>query len=173
MKRGLVMTLISNEELLSMNIDTLIDTLIYNITGLSTTADMQNKLRASLSLKSKAELLEKALTLAPLYKEDRISYTKEEYEKLEKQRAATIPKKTKLDTHYSTVEEPFTKRFTAIDKAHTELYVRTKGVKWVEALNKDTIVCCADNTCDRQAAEARCEGVKIVWVKWEVDNEYN
>ena len=165
------MTLISNEELLSMNVDTLIDTLIYNITGLSTTADMQNKLRASLSLKSKQELLEKALTLAPLYKEDRICYTKEEYEKLEKKRAATVPEKKNLDTHYSTVEEPFTRRFTAIDKAHTELYVRTKGVKWVEALNKDTIVCCADASCDRQAAEARCDGVKIVWVKWEVDNE--
>lgn len=171
MKRGLVMTLISNEELLSMNVDTLIDTLIYNITGLSTTADMQNKLRASLSLKSKAELLEKARALAPLYKEDRISYTKEEYEKLEKQRAATITEKKNLDTHFSTIEEPFTKRFTAIDKAHTELYVRTKGVKWVEALNKDTIVCCADASCDRQAAEEKCKGVKIVWVKWEVEND--
>lgn len=167
------MTLISNEELLSMNVDTLIDTLIYNITGLSTTVDMQNKLRASLSLKSRQELLEKARALAPLYKEDRISYTKEEYEKLEKKRAATVPIKKNLDTHYSTVEEPFTKRFTAIDKAHTELYVRTKGVKWVEPLNRDTIVCCADSTCDRREAEARCEGVKIVWVKWEVDNEYN
>ena len=171
MKRGLVMTLISNEELLSMNVDTIIDILIYNMTGLSTTADMHNKLRASLSLKSRQELLEKARALGNLYKEDRISYTKEEYEKLEKRRAATITEKKNLDTHYSTVEEPFTKRFTAIDKAHTELYVRTKGVKWVEALNKDTIVCCADNTCDRQAAEARCKGVKIVWVKWEVDNE--
>lgn len=167
------MTLISNEELLSMNVDTLIDTLIYNITGLSTTVDMQNKLRASLSLKSRQELLEKARALAPLYKEDRISYTKEEYEKLEKKRAAIVPIKKNLDTHYSTVEEPFTKRFTAIDKAHTELYVRTKGVKWVEPLNRDTIVCCADSTCDRREAEARCEGVKIVWVKWEVDNEYN
>lgn len=165
------MTLISNEELYSLDVDSLIDTLIYNITGLSTTADMQNKLRASLSLKSRQELLEKALTLAPLYKEDRICYTKEEYEKLEKKRAATIPEKIKLDTHYSTIEEPFTKRFTAVDKAHTELYVRTKGVKWVEVLNKDTIVCCADNTCDRQAAEERCKGVKIVWVKWEVEND--
>lgn len=173
MKGDSVMTLISNEELLSMNVDTLIDTLIYNITGLSTTVDMQNKLRASLSLKSRQELLEKARALAPLYKEDRISYTKEEYEKLEKKRAATVPIKKNLDTHYSTVEEPFTKRFTAIDKAHTELYVRTKGVKWVEPLNRDTIVCCADSTCDRREAEARCEGVKIVWVKWEVDNEYN
>lgn len=152
-----------------MNVDTLIDTLIYNITGLSTTADMQNKLRASLSLKSRTELLEKARALGNLYKEDRISYTKEEYENLEKQREATVPVKKNLDTHYSTIEEPFTKRFTAIDKAHTELYVRTKGVKWVEALNKDTIVCCADTSCDRQAAEARCEGVKIVWVKWEVE----
>ena len=163
------MTLISNEELSSLSIDTLIDILIYNITGLSTTADMQNKLRASLSLKSKAELLEKARALGNLYKEDRISYTKEEYEKLEKQREATVPTKINLDTHYSTVEEPFTKRFTAIDKAHTELYVRTKGVKWVEVLNKDTIVCCADESCDRSKAEARCEGVKIVWVKWEVE----
>lgn len=169
MKGDSVMTLISNEELLSMNVDTLIDTLIYNITGLSTTADMQNKLRASLSLKSRQELLEKARALAPLYKEDRISYTKEEYEKLEKQRAATIPEKKNLDTHYSTVEEPFTRRFTAIDKAHTELYVRTKGVKWVEVLNRDTVVCCADASCDRREAEARCEGVKIVWVKWEVE----
>lgn len=171
MKRGLIMTLISNEELSSMNVDTLIDTLIYNMTGLSTTADMQNRLRASLSLKSRTELLEKAHALAPLYKEDKIIYTKEEYEKLEKKRAATIPEKKNLDTHYSTVEEPFTKRFTAIDKAHTELYVRTKGVKWVEALNNDTIVCCADSTCNRQAAEERCKEVKIVWVKWEVDNE--
>lgn len=169
MKRGLVMTLISNEELSSMNVDTLIDTLIYNITGLSTTADMQNKLRASLSLKSKTELLEKARALGNLYKEDRISYTKEEYENLEKKRAAITPIHKNLDTHYSTVEEPFTKRFTAIDKAHTELYVRTKGVKWVEVLNRDTIVCCADSTCDRREAEARCEGVKIVWVKWEVE----
>lgn len=165
------MTLISNEELYSLDVDTLIDTLIYNMTGLSTTADMQNKLRASLSLKSRQELLEKARALAPLYKEDRICYTKEEYEKLEKKRAATIPEKIKLDTHYSTIEEPFTKRFTAVDKAHTELYVRTKGVKWVEALNRDTIVCCADSTCDRQAAEERCKGVKIVWVKWEVEND--
>lgn len=165
------MTLISNEELSSMNVDTLIDTLIYNMTGLSTTADMQNKLRASLSLKSRQELLEKARALGNLYKEDRISYTKQEYEKLEKKRQETVPKKINLDTHYSTIEEPFIKRFTAIDKAHTELYVRTKGVKWVEALNKDTIVCCADSTCNRQEAEARCEGVKIVWVKWEVDNE--
>ena len=171
MKRGLVMTLISNEELLSMNVDAIIDTLIYNMTGLSTTADMQNKLRASLSLKSRQELLEKARALGNLYKEDRISYTKEEYEKLEKQRAAIVPKKKSLDTHYSTVEEPFTKRFTAVEKAHTELYVRTKGVKWVEVLSRDTIVCCADSTCNRQEAEARCEGVKIVWVKWEVDNE--
>ena len=171
MKRGLVMTLISNEELLSMNVDTIIDILIYNMTGLSTTADMQNKLRASLSLKSRQELLEKARALGNLYKEDRISYTKEEYEKLEKKRAAITPSHKNLDTHFSTVEEPFTKRFTAIDKAHTELYVRTKGVKWVEALNKDTIVCCADSTCDRQAAEERCKGVKIVWVKWEVENE--
>lgn len=171
MKGGLVMTLISNEELSSMNVDAIIDILIYNITGLSTTADMQNKLRASLSLKSKKELLEKALTLAPLYKEDKIVYTKEEYEKLEKQRAAVVPAKKNLDTHYSTVEEPFIKRFTAVDKAHTELYVRTKGVKWVEVLNRHTIVCCADNTCDREAAEAKCKGVKIVWVKWEVDNE--
>ena len=163
------MTLISNEELSSMNVDTLIDTLIYNITGLSTTADMQNKLRASLSLKSKRELLEQARALGNLYKEDRISYTKEEYEKLEKQRSTKKIEKKNLDTHYSTVEEPFTKRFTAIDKAHTELYVRTKGVKWVEALNKDTIVCCADASCDRREAEARCEGVKIVWVKWEVE----
>ena len=165
------MTLISNEELSSMNVDAIIDILIYNITGLSTTADMQNKLRASLSLKSRKELLEKALTLAPLYKEDRISYTKEEYEKLERQRSATVPKKQKLDTHYSTVEEPFTKRFTAVDKAHTELYVRTKGVKWVEVLNRNTIVVCADNTCDKQAAEEKCKGVKIVWVKWEVEND--
>lgn len=163
------MTLISNEELLSMNIDALIDTLIYNIKGLDTTAEMQNKLRASLSLKSRQELLEKAQALGSLYKEDRISYTKEEYEKLEKKRAATIPIKKNLDTFYSTVEEPFTRRFTAIDKAHTELYIRTKGVKWVEVLNRDTIVCCADNTCNRQEAEARCEGVKIVWVKWEVE----
>lgn len=163
------MTLISNEELLSMNVDTLIDTLIYNITGLSTTADMQNKLRASLSLKSRQELLEKAHALGCLYKEDRISYTKEEYEKLEKKRAATIPIKKNLDTFYSTVEEPFCKSFTALDKAHTELYVRTKGVKWVEVLGRDTIVCCADNTCNRQEAEAKCEGVKIVWVKWEVE----
>lgn len=169
MKGDSVMTLISNEELLSMNVDTIIDTLMYNMTGLSTTVDMQNKLRASLSLKSRQELLEKARALAPLYKEDRISYTKEEYEKLEKKRAATVPEKKNLDTHYSTVEEPFTKRFTAIDKAHTELYVRTKGVKWVEVLNKDTIVCCADASCNRQEAEARCEGVKIVWVKWEVE----
>ena len=95
----------------------------------------------------------------------------EEYEKLEKQRAAVVPAKKNLDTHYSTVEEPFIKRFTAVDKAHTELYVRTKGVKWVEVLNRHTIVCCADNTCDREAAEAKCKGVKIVWVKWEVDNE--
>ena len=165
------MTLISNEELLSMDVDTIIDTLIYNIIGLSTTADMQNKLRASLSLKSKQELLEKARALAPLYKEDRISYTKEEYEKLEKKRAATVPKKKNLDTFYSTVEEPFTKGFTAIHKAHTELYVRTKGVKWVETLDRDTIVCCADASCDRQAAEEKCKGVKIVWVKWEVENE--
>lgn len=164
------MTLISNEELLSMNVDTLIDILIYNMTGLSTTADMQNKLRASLSLKSRQELLEKARALGNLYKEDRISYTKEEYEKLEKQRAAITPIHKKLDTHYSTVEEPFTKRFTAVDKAHTQLYVRTKGVKWVEVLNKDTIVCCADSTCNRQEAEEKCKGVKIVWVKWEVDN---
>lgn len=163
------MTLISNEELLSLSVDTLIDTLMYNMTGLSTTVEMQIKLRASLSLKSRQELLEKARALGNLYKEDKISYTKEEYEKLEKQRAATIPKKKNLDTHYSTVEEPFTKRFTAIDKAHTELYVRTKGVKWVEVLNKDTIVCCADNTCNRQEAEAKCEGVKIVWVTWEVE----
>lgn len=169
MKGDSVMTLISNEELSSMNVDTIIDTLIYNMTGLSTTADMQNKLRASLSLKSRQELLEKAYALGNLYKEDRISYTKEEYEKLEKKRAATIPEKKNLDTHYSTVEEPFTKRFTAIDKAHTELYVRTKGVKWVEVLNKDTIVCCADASCDRQEAEEKCEGVKIVWVKWEVE----
>ena len=161
------MTLISNEELSSMNVDTLIDILIYNMTGLSTTADMQNKLRASLSLKSKRELLEKARALGNLYKEDRISYTKEEYENLEKQRSTKKIEKKNLDTHYSTVEEPFTKRFTAIDKAHTELYVRTKGVKWVEVLNKDTIVCCADGTCNRQEAEARCEGVKIVWVKYE------
>ena len=152
-----------------MNIDILIDTLIYNMTGLSTTADMQKKLRASLSLMSKRELLEKARALGKLYKEDRISYTKEEYEKLEKKRAATTPEKKNLDTFYSTVEEPFTKRFTAIDKAHTELYVRTKGVKWVEVLNKDTIVCCADSTCNRQEAEARCDGVKIVWVKYEVE----
>lgn len=163
------MTLISNEELSSMDVDTLIDTLIYNLTGLSTTADMQNKLRTSLSLKSKSELLEKARALGNLYKEDRISYTKEEYENLEKKRAATVPEKKSLDTHYSTVEEPFTKRFTAMEHAHTELYVRTKGVKWVEALNKDTIVCCADASCDRRKAEARCEGVKIVWVKWEVE----
>ena len=167
MKRGLVMTLISNEELSSMNVDTLIDTLIYNMTGLSTTADMQNKLRASLSLKSRTELLEKARALGNLYKEDKIIYTKEEYEKLEKKRQATVPEKKNLDTHYSTVEEPFTKRFTAIDKAHTELYVRTKGVKWVEALNKDTIVCCADTSCDRRKAEEKCKGVKIVWVKYE------
>lgn len=165
------MTLISNEELSSMNVDAVIDILIYNITGLSTTADMQNKLRASLSLKSKRELLEKALTLAPLYKEDKIAYTKEEYEKLERQRAAVVPIKKNLDTHYSTVEEPFIKRFTATDRAHTELYVRTPGVKWVEVLNKDTIVCCADNTCDREEAEEKCKGVKIVWVKWEVENE--
>ena len=165
MKRGLVMTLISNEELESLSVDTLIDTLIYNMTGLSTTADMQNKLRASLSLKSRQELLEKARALGNLYKEDKIIYTKEEYEKLEKQRSTKKIEKKNLDTHYSTVEEPFTKRFTAIDKAHTELYVRTKGVKWVEVLNKDTIVCCADNTCNKQEAEARCEGVKIVWVK--------
>ena len=171
MKRGLIMTLISNEELSSLDVDTLIDILIYNITGLSTTADMQNKLRASLSLKSRKELLEKAYTLGNLYKEDRISYTKEEYEKLEKQRSATVPKKKNLDTHYSTVEEPFTKRFTAVDKAHTELYVRTKGVKWVEVLNRNTIVVCADNTCDKQAAEEKCKGVKIVWVKWEVEND--
>ena len=97
------MTLISNEELSSMNVDTLIDTLIYNLTGLSTTADMQNKLRASLSLKSRQELLEKARALGNLYKEDRISYTKEEYENLEKKRAATVPEKKNLDTHYSTV----------------------------------------------------------------------
>ena len=163
------MTLISNEELYSLDVDTLIDTLIYNITGLSTTADMHNKLRASLSLKSRKELLEKAITLAPLYKEDKIIYTKEEYEKLEKKRAAIVPEKKNLGTHYSTVEEPFTRRFTAVDKAHTELYVRTKGVKWVEVLNKDTIVCCADNTCNRQEAEEKCKGVKIVWVKWEVE----
>ena len=163
------MTLISNEELSSMNVDTIIDILIYNMTGLSTTADMQNKLRASLSLKSKAELLEKARALGNLYKEDKIIYTKEEYEKLEKKRAATVPEKKNLDTFYSTVEEPFTKSFTAIDKAHTELYVRTKGVKWVEALNRDTIVCCADSTCDRREAEEKCKGVKIVWVKWEVE----
>ena len=163
------MTLISNEELSSMNVDTLIDTLIYNLIGLSTTADMQNKLRVSLSLKSKRELLEQAHALGNLYKEDKIIYTKEEYEKLEKQRSTKKIEKKSLDTHYSTVEEPFTKRFTAIDKAHTELYVRTKGVKWVEALNKDTIVCCADASCDRREAEARCEGVKIVWVKWEVE----
>ena len=169
MKGDSVMTLISNEELSSMNVDTLIDTLMYNMTGLSTTVEMQNKLRASLSLKSRQELLEKARALGNLYKEDRISYTKEEYEKLEKQRAATIPKKKNLDTHYSTVEEPFTRRFTAIDEAHTELYVRTKGVKWVEVLNRDTIVCCADNTCNRQEAEARCKGIKIVWVKYEVN----
>lgn len=163
------MTLISNEELSSMNVDTLIDVLIYNITGLSTTADMQNKLRASLSLKSRQELLEKAHALGNLYKEDKIIYTKEEYEKLEKKRQATVPKKKNLDTFYSTVEEPFTKGFTAIHKAHTELYVRTKGVKWVEVLNRDTIVCCADNTCNRQEAEEKCKGVKIVWVKWEVE----
>ena len=163
------MTLISNEELYSLDVDTLIDTLIYNITGLSTTADMQNKLRASLSLKSRKELLEKAITLAPLYKEDKIIYTKEEYEKLEKKRAAIVPEKKNLGPHYSTIEEPFTRRFTAVDKAHTELYVRTKGVKWVEVLNKDTIVCCADNTCNRQEAEEKCKGVKIVWVKWEVE----
>ena len=163
------MTLISNEELSSMNVDTLIDILIYNMTGLSTTADMQNKLRASLSLKSKSELLEKAHALGNLYKEDRISYSKEEYEKLEKQRSTKKIEKKNLDTHYSTVEEPFTKSFTAIDKAHTELYVRTKGVKWVEVLNKDTIVCCADASCDRRKAEERCEGVKIVWVKWGVE----
>lgn len=168
MKGDSVMTLISNEELLSMNVDAIIDTLIYNIIGLSTTADMQNKLRASLSLKSRQELLEKAHALGNLYKEDKISYTKEEYEKLEKQRAAIIPEKKNLDTHYSTVEEPFTKGFTAIHKAHTELYVRTKGVKWVEVLNRDTIVCCADNTCNRQEAEEKCKGVKIVWVTWEV-----
>lgn len=167
------MTLISNEELSSLDVDAIIEILIYNITGLSTTADMQNKLRASLSLKSKKELLEKALTLGNLYKEDRISYTKEEYEKLEKQRAAVVPIRKNLDTHYSTIEEPFTKRFTAVDKAHTELYVRTSGVKWVEVLNKDTIVCCADNTCDREEAEKKCKGVKIVWVKWEVENEDN
>ena len=169
MKGDSVMTLISNEELESLSVDTIIDTLIYNMTGLSTTAEMQNKLRASLSLKSRQELLEKAHELFPLYKEDIISYTKEEYENLEKKRAATVPEKKKLDTHYSTVEEPFTKRFTAIDKAHTELYVRTKGVKWVEALNKDTIVCCADDTCNRQEAEEKCKGVKIVWVKYEVE----
>lgn len=169
MKGDSVMTLISNEELSSMNVDTLIDVLIYNITGLSTTADMQNKLRASLSLKSRQELLEKAHALGNLYKEDKIIYTKEEYEKLEKKRAATVPKKKNLDTFYSTVEEPFTKGFTAIHKAHTELYVRTKGVKWVEVLNRDTIVCCADNTCNRQEAEEKCKGVKIVWVKWEVE----
>lgn len=163
------MTLISNEELLSMNVDAIIDILIYNITGLATTADMQKKLRASLSLKSKKELLEKASKLGTLYKEDRISYTKEEYEKLEEQRSTKKPKKKNLDTHYSTVEEPFTKRFTAIERAHTELYVRTKGVKWVEVLNKDTIVCCADNTCNRQQAEEKCKGIKIVWVKWEVE----
>lgn len=165
------MTLISNEELYSLDVDTLIDTLIYNMTGLSTTADMQNKLRASLSLKSRQELLEKARALGNLYKEDRICYTKEEYEKLEKQREATVPEKINLDTYYSTIEEPFTKRFTAIETAHTELYVRTKGVKWVEVLNKDTIVCCADASCDRRKAEEKCKGVKIVWVKWEVDNE--
>lgn len=170
MKRGLVMTLISNEELSSMNVDAIIDTLMYNMTGLSTTVEMQIKLRAALSLKSRQELLEKARALGNLYKEDKISYTKEEYEKLEKKRAATVPEKKNLDTHYSTIEEPFTKRFTAIDKAHTELYVRTKGVKWVEVLNRETLVCCADSTCNRQEAEARCEGVKIVWVKWEVDN---
>lgn len=169
MKGDSVMTLISNEELLSLDVDTLIDTLMYNMTGLSTTVEMQIKLRASLSLKSRQELLEKARALGNLYKEDRISYTKEEYEKLEKKRAATSPEKKNLDTHYSTVEEPFTKRFTAIDKAHTELYIRTKGVKWVEVLNKDTIVCCADNTCNRQEAEARCKGIKIVWVKWEIE----
>ena len=169
MKGDSVMTLISNEELLSMSVDTLIDTLMYNMTGLSTTVEMQNKLRASLSLKSRQELLEKARALGNLYKEDRISYTKEEYEKLEKKRQATVPKKKNLDTFYSTVEEPFTKRFTAIDKAHTELYVRTKGVKWVEVLNKDTIVCCADASCDRSKAEARCKDIKIVWVKYEVN----
>ena len=74
------MTLISNEELESLSVDTLIDTLIYNMTGLSTTADMQNKLRASLSLMSKRELLEKARALGNLCKEDKIIYTKEEYE---------------------------------------------------------------------------------------------
>lgn len=165
------MTLISNEELSSLDVDAIIEILIYNITGLSTTADMQNKLRASLSLKSKKELLEKAYMLGTLYKEDRISYTKEEYEKLEKKRQTAVPAKKNLDTHYSTIEEPFTKRFTATDRAHTELYVRTPGVKWVEVLNKDTIVCCADNTCDREEAEKKCKGVKIVWVKWEVENE--
>lgn len=163
------MTLISNEELMSMNVDAIIDILIYNMTGLSTTADMQNKLRASLSLKSRKELLEKAHELAPLYKEDKIVYTKEEYERLEKQRAATIPTKKNLDTYYSTVEEPFIRRFTDVEKAHTELYVRTKGVKWVEVLNNDTLVCCADNTCNRKKAEEKCKGIRIVWVKWEVE----
>lgn len=164
------MTPISNEELELMSIDTIIDTLIYNMTGLSTTAEMQHKLRTSLSLKSKKELLEKARALGCLYKEDKITYTKEEYEKLEKQRATTIPVKKNLDTYYSTIEEPFTKRFTAVERAHTELYVRTKGVKWVEVLNKDTIVCCADNTCDIQAVEEKCKGVKIIWVKWNVED---
>lgn len=163
------MTLISNEELSSMNVDSIIDILIYNITGLSTTTEMQHKLRASLSLKSKTELLEKARALGNLYKEDKITYTREEYEKLEKQRAATVPIKKNLDTHYSTIEEPFTKSFTASERAHTELYVRTKGVKWVEVLNKDTIICCADDTCDRKKAEEKCKGIKIVWVKWEVE----
>ena len=140
MKGDSVMTLISNEELSSLSVDTLIDILIYNITGLSTTADMQNKLRASLSLKSKRELLEKARALGTLYKEDRISYTKEEYENLEKKRAATVPIKKSLDTHHSTVEEPFTKRFTAIDEGHTELDVGREGVGWGEVLNTDDVV---------------------------------